>query len=152
MTSRGVARPPLMKRMTSGSPSSSTRLPASSSVNRRSSNRSVSRKTCIAQSFRELRRFSTHDEPRRTQVAVVDHEVDECHWIYVALVHLLCRNVALPVDADPLLSFRRPHHRLVQRQIPLDAATLFGIDVHEDTHWATMRDRTDSTEDTPSAA
>src|SRR5713101_6325990 len=47
MTSRGVGVPPLTKRMTSGSLSRSNRLSTSASVNRRSNNRSVSRKTCI---------------------------------------------------------------------------------------------------------
>src|ERR1700688_5073288 len=41
-----------MKRITSGSASRPARLPASATVNRRSTSRSVSRKTCITESFR----------------------------------------------------------------------------------------------------
>src|SRR5215208_2805347 len=55
ITSRGVDAPPLTKRITSGSPSSSTRRSASAGVNRRSSTRSVSRNTCIAPSCRAER-------------------------------------------------------------------------------------------------
>ena len=47
---RDVGRPPLMKRITSGSLSSSTRLSTSSPVNRRNTRRSVSRKICIEES------------------------------------------------------------------------------------------------------
>jgi hypothetical protein len=44
----GVGRPPVMNCITSGSLSSSTRRSASSSVKRRSTRRSVSRKTCTS--------------------------------------------------------------------------------------------------------
>src|SRR4028118_482633 len=51
ITSRGVGSPPVMKRITSGSPSRSHRSSASASVNRRKTSRSVSRSTSIVQSL-----------------------------------------------------------------------------------------------------
>src|SRR5215203_5693415 len=47
ISSRDDGRPPVMKRITSGSLSSSTRLSTSSPVKRRSTRRSVSRTACI---------------------------------------------------------------------------------------------------------
>jgi hypothetical protein len=47
----GRGCPPGTKRMTSGSASRLTRLSASATLNRRSTNRCVSRKTCIARPF-----------------------------------------------------------------------------------------------------